>query len=38
MTKKDLRNIISLNRFGKTLENGKLTAVDAEYSAYRGIV
>ena len=28
--KKDLRNIISLNRFGKTLENGKLTAVDTE--------
>jgi len=28
--KEDLRNIISLNRFGKTLENGKLTAVDTD--------
>lgn len=28
--KNDIRNTIPLNRFGKTLENGKLTAVDTE--------
>jgi probable selenium-dependent hydroxylase accessory protein YqeC len=28
--KENLRNTISLNRFGKTLENGKLTAVNTE--------
>lgn len=28
--KKDLRNTMSFNRFGKTLENGKLTAVETE--------